>query len=227
MSDGVNSRTEEYFNETNSLVTHLRNTFDNEITFSGNYQSCCVGIVDIVDSTSITAKLVNGKVCRYYSNFLNLMAVIVREFSGMVVKNVGDSLLYYFPKTSDGYSKSAFIDMLECSMAMIASHSIINQTMHDENLPHLDYRISTDYGNVMIAKSLNSSNDDIFGSTVNFCAKINSKAAPNGIVIGGDLYQIVKNIKGYNFNLITAYSSGLNLDYPVYSVTRSRTKKWF
>lgn len=99
--------------------------------------------------------------------------------------------------------------------------------MREENLPSVNYRVSVDYGNVMIAKSLNTSNDDIFGATVNLCAKINSIAVPNGIVIGGDLHQIVKKIEGYDFNLITAYSSGLKLDYPVYSIIRSKTKKWF
>ena len=155
------------------------------------------------------------------------MAVIAKEFGAVVVKNVGDSLLYYFPKTAEDYSKSAFINTLECNMAMIESHSIINEKMYEENLPQVNYRISVDYGNIMIAKSLNTSNDDIFGPTVNLCAKINSKAAPNSIVIGGDLHQIVKNIDGYNFNLIAGYSTGLKLDYPVYSVVRSKTKKWF
>ena len=37
-----------------------------------------------------------------------------------------------------------------------------------------------------------SQNEDLFGSTINMCAKINSKAEPNGMVIGDDLYKIVK-----------------------------------
>ena len=228
MSNLSNSQIEECLNSTNSpLYRRLRDILYEEVTFSGNYKTCCVGIVDAVNSTSTTSKLVNGKLCKYYSIFLNAMSVIVKEFGGIVIKNIGDSLLYYFPKTSDGVSKSAFIDMLECSMTMIESHDIINQKMHEENLPTVDYRISIDYGNVMIAKSLNSLNEDIFGSTVNICAKMNSKAAPNSIVVGGDLHQIMKNFERYNFNLITGYSSGLKLDYPIYSVLRSKMRKWF
>jgi len=228
MSKLHNSQPEEYFDNIKSeLAKRLRNTLYNEITFSGNYKNCCVGIVDVVNSTSTTANLVNGKLCKYYSIFLNAMSVIIKEFGGVVVKNVGDSLLYYFPGTSDGISNSALKDTLECSMSMIESDAIINEKMQDEDLPSVNYRVSVDYGNVVIAKSLNSEIDDIFGSTVNLCSKINSKTTPNGIAIGGDLHQIVKNFVGYDFNLITSYSAGLKLDYPIYSVTRSKNRKWF
>ena len=227
MSNSSDSQIEEYSNTNTQFVRHLKDTLYDEITFSGSYKSCCIGIVDAINSTNTTAKLVNGKLCRYYSIFLNAMAFIVIEFDGIVIKNIGDSLLYYFPKTSDGISRSAFIDALECGMAMIESHAIINQKMYEENLPSVDYRISMDYGNVMIAKSSNSLNEDIFGSTVNLCAKINSKASPNSIVAGGDLHQIIKNLERYNFNLLSGYSTGLKLDYPIYSIVRSKAKKWF
>ena len=227
MSNSSDSQIEEYSGINTQYVRHLKDALYDEISFSGSYKSCCVGIVDAVNSTSTTAKLVNGKLCRYYSIFLNAMAVIVKEFGGIVIKNIGDSLLYYFPNTSDGVNRSAFIDVLECSIAMIESHTIINQRMYEENLPSVDYRISIDYGNVMIATSSNSLNEDIFGSTVNLCAKMNSIAASNSIVIGGDLHQIIKNFPGYNFNLIKGYSSGLKLDYPIYSILHSKTRKWF
>ena len=227
MSNSSDSQIEEYSSTNTRYVRRLKESLYEEISFSGSYKSCCVGIIDIINSTNTTTKLVNEKLCRYYSIFLNAMAVIVTEFGGIVVKNIGDSLLYYFPKTSDGINRSAFIDMLECSIAMTESHAIINQRMYEENVPSVDYRISIDYGNVMIAKSSNSLNEDIFGSTVNLCAKMNPMATPNSIAIGGDLHQIVKNFPGYNFNLIKGYSSGLKLDYPIYSISHNKTKKWF
>lgn len=228
MSKLHSSQSEEYFNSIKSeLVRRLKSTLDDEITFSGNYKSCCVGIVDAVNSTNVIAKLVNGELCKYYSIFLNAMSVIIKEFGGTVVKNVGDSLLYYFPGTLDGCSNSALKDALECSIIMIESNTIINEKMHAEDLPQVNYRVSADYGNIMIAKSSNSAIDDIFGSTVNICAKINSKTASNSIGIGGDLHQIVKNFVGYDFSLMSSHSSGLKLDYPIYSVTRSKSRKWF
>lgn len=209
------------------LAKRIRSALHDEITFSGNYKNCCVGIVDVVNSTNTIAKLVNGELCSYYSIFLNAMSVIIKEFGGVIVKNVGDSLLYYFPGTLDGHSNSALKDALECSISMIESNTIINEKMREKELPPVSYRVSIDYGSVMIAKSSNSIIDDIFGATVNLCAKINSKTLPNSVAVGGDLHQIVKNLEGYDFNLVTSYSSGLKLDYPIYSVTRCQVKKWF
>ncbi|MBI3639340.1 MAG: adenylate/guanylate cyclase domain-containing protein [Thaumarchaeota archaeon] len=198
-----------------------------EITFVEGYTNCCVGIVDIVNSTGITAKLVNGQLCKYYSTFLNTMADIVRDFGAKVLKNIGDSLLYYFPETSFTDKKTAFRNVLECSLAMIDNHTALNQKMYNEDLPDVNYRVSADYGNILIASSFNSSIEDIFGPTVNLCAKINSIAKPNKIAIGGDLYLNVKDLDGYDFDLIKTYSSGLKLEYPVYSIIRSKVKKWF
>ncbi len=56
---------------------------------------------------------------------------------------------------------------------------------------------------------------------MNICAKINSMAEPNGIVIGGDLYQIIKSlsfINAYKFRELQGYSIGFNHRYPVYAV---------
>ena len=200
----------------------LKNSLDDIISFSGLYQNCCVCIVDAVDSTKITACLPKTDVCKYYSIFLNAMALIAREFGATVVKNVGDSLLYYFPEISNTHSNSSFIDSLECGMFMIRVHNIINEKMVDEGLPHVDYRISADYGMVMQAKSVASANDDIFGSPVNICAKINNYALRNGMVIGGDLYQIAKSIKVYNFQPINDYSVGFKTKYSIYRVLNSR-----
>ena len=66
--------------------------------------------------------------------------------------------------------------------------------LQEEKLPSIGYRISADYGRVEIAKSGNLDIDDLFGSTVNFCSKINLRASWNGIVIGSDLYRIIRSI---------------------------------
>jgi class 3 adenylate cyclase len=77
-----------------------------------------------------------------------------------------------------------------------------------------------DFGGVMLASSVSSSCDDIFGSTVNVCSKINRLAKPDELVIGHDMYQIVKDFDDYDFKIIEAYSLGLSQQYPVYSVFR-------
>ena len=152
------------------------------------------------------------------------MAAIARDFDATVIKNTGDSLIYYFPKTADSSNNMpAFKSVFECGLTMISVNPIVNAKLQkEEGLPNLSYRISADYGRVEVAKSLTSTSGDLFGPTVNLCAKINSKAEPNGMVIGKNLYQVTKSKfdDDYLFNKIDEYSIDDNSDnqYSVYSI---------
>ena len=198
-----------------------------EISFTGDSQNYCISFIDIVDSTRNTVILDAEKMKRYYSVFINIMAAIARDFNSIIIKNTGDSLIYYFPETSDSVNMSAFKPVLECGLTMIAVHPIVNTKLNREGLPSLDYRISADYGRADVAQSLTATSEDLFGPTVNICAKINSIAKPNSMVIGGDLYKIVKRTfdKNYYFSKVGAYSIGdLDIQYPVYSISnKSKT----
>jgi hypothetical protein len=65
----------------------------------------------------------------------------------------------------------------------------------------------------------------LFGSTMNVCAKINSKAPANGMAIGHNLYQKVSAImeKEYKFERIGEYS-GFKEAYPVYSINTKQKR---
>ena len=199
-----------------------------EISFIGGSQNCCVCIIDIVDSTRITTVeiLDSEKIKIYYSVFINTMAAIVRNFDGTIIKNTGDSVIYYFPKTmghvSDG-NVTNFKSVFECGLTMLAVNPIMNAKLKEKGLPPLSYRISADYGKVEVAKSLTSTSEDLFGPVVNLCSKINSKASPNQMVIGNNLYQIIKSTSvnnEYHFNMTDEYSidSTSRNQYTIYSV---------
>lgn len=204
--------------KTSGFATSLQNVIDNTITFSGIYEDHCVGIVDIVNSTKISASLSSSKIGKYYSIFLNTMSSIVKKHGGIAVKNIGDSLMYYFPEASDPTGKPGFIMCLECNLDMLAEHDNVNKMLHAEGLPPVDYRVSADYGKTMLAKSSTSPITDIFGPPVNMCEKINHKAAPNTAVIGGDLYQVVKHLNFYRFEEVKGCSVGFKHQYSVYTV---------
>ena len=208
---------------------------EQEISFSGKSQNYCVCFVSMVESKDITFEIKDaGKIRRYYSIFINTMAAIARNFGAKIIKNTNTSLLYYFPKTSDSTNKSAFRDVVECGITMISASDVINKKLREEEeeLPHLYYKISADYGRVETARSISSPNtEDLFGTTMNICAKINSMAPQNGMVIGGDLYHIIKkssssffddhHIDGSSFDFKTSghYSiTGFKHQYPVYSL---------
>jgi CheY-like chemotaxis protein len=188
---------------------------------SGYY---CVCIVDMVNSSQITAKIADGnKIRKYYEIFLNAMAALAKNFGAKVIKNVGDALLFYFPDTSDTGNVTAFKEVLECCTAIIAAHEFINIRLEAEALPPVNYRISADYGRVEVATTVTSGTEDLFGPTVNMCAKINSLAKPNGIVIGGDLHEIMKrfSFREYSFEGVEKKQPiGIRYSYPVYSVVR-------
>jgi two-component system, OmpR family, response regulator ChvI len=205
---------------------------EEEISFSSKSQSYCVCFVSMVDSIGATFTIRDpDKVRRYYSIFINTMAAIARNFGAKVIKNTGTSLLYYFPKTSDSCNLSAFKDVIACGVTMMVANKVINMMLKEEELPSLQYKISADYGRVEVARSLSSPDtDDLFGSTMNICAKINSMASPNGMVIGSDLYYVAKKFSSYsfegyghhyyNFKRIGDYSIAASFkhQYPVYSV---------
>lgn len=184
----------------------------------------CVCFVDMVNSSQITARIaVGNKIKKYYEIFLNAMAALAKNFGAKVIKNVGDALLFYFPDTSDSENMIAFKEVLECCTAIIAAHEFINIRLEAEALPPVSYRISADYGRVEVATTVTSGAEDLFGPTVNMCAKINSQAEPNGIVIGGDLHEMMKrySFKDYSFEEVgKKLPLGIKYPYPVYSVVR-------
>jgi class 3 adenylate cyclase len=213
-----------------------------EISFTGSSKNCCISFIDIVDSTKITTTEINDaeKIRKYYSIFINTMAAIIRDFNATIIKNTGDSLLYYFPETSNNSSAavddddgiSVFKEIFECGLTMVEASTIINTKNQEERLPALNYRISADYGRVEIAKSMTSTSDDLFGPTVSLCAKINSMAPINGMVIGRDLYEVTRSSppsfdNDYYFSEIGKYPiTELKYQhYPVYSIIRNKNKE--
>ena len=187
---------------------------DNMISFEEIYQNYCVGIVDVVNSTKIVSKLSQEQACIYYSVFLNTIGYIAQRHGAKVVKNIGDGVLFYFPK----YSAKGMKTPLECTKKMLEASEMMNKIFQKRKMPKIQYRISLDYGPLMIAKYMTSSSKDIFGPTVNLCAKLNHIAKPGGLVIGSDMYQIVKKSKHYKFIEIDHFQSALKQDYPVYLV---------
>src|ERR1044072_8958800 len=176
----------------------------NEVVFSNKSESYCISIVDIVGSTQITSKLYySGKIKKFYTVFINEIANIVKQYDGRILKTVGDGVIFFFPQ-------------------MVSSRQVINSKLRKESLPDISYRISADYGKLEVAMSGEiSSSYDLFGPTINFCAKMNRRAPPNGIAIGADLWRIINSFPRltgrYHFQEIKELSWKENrYSYPVY-----------
>src|SRR5918911_368219 len=210
---------------------------EDEISFSSESQTYCVGFVTMVDSIAFTFEINDpNKTRRYYSIFINTLSSIARSFGAKIIKSTDTSLIYYFPKTSSQSSGitniSAFKDVILCGITMITANPDINAKLSEEGLPPLHYKISADYGRVEIARSSTSpETEDLFGPTMNACAKINAMAPQNGMVIGSDLYYIVKKLsilenEYYEFKKIGEYSvaASFKLQYPVYALVDKKNR---
>ena len=193
-----------------------------QVAFSGKSESYCIGMVDIVNSTRISANLHEREWCKFYVVFLNSMSKILKRFGAVPLKNGGDSLLYYFPESANPKKKFGFMSCLECNLAMAEAHSELSEIVKKENLPTIDYRISSDYGKVVIMEPNTLAPLDIIGPPVNMCAKINRSAPKNGTIIGGDLYEVVKDLDFYKFKQTEGFSIGLKYSYPAYTVERKK-----
>ena len=209
-----------------------------EISFLNESDSYCVCVIDMIGSTKVISQISTfpDKIRKYYSIFLNSMSAIIKKHGGIIIKNIGDSLIFYFPKTSDSTNKSAFWNVIDCCVTMMAAYKFVNLEMSKMSLPPVNYRISADYGKAIIAKSASSQTNDLFGPVLDLCSKINSKAPPNGMVIGNDLYQVLKSYldsslstssfaDDYDFKMIGEYSIiGLKQQsYPLYTVISKYT----
>jgi class 3 adenylate cyclase len=207
-----------------------------EISFTHS-DSFCVSFAKLLDPTDFrgSIQIVNSEKARkYYSIFFNTMTSIVKGFDAKIVKNMGDVLVCFFPKTSDMRNDAAFEDVIGFGVAAMAARQNINTMMHEEKIrADVNYRISIDYGKVEVAEtSASGGADDMFGLAMNLCSKINTKAPINGLAIGHNLYQTLKRI---SYSYLFSYGKFFELQqiaehlwkkgdnqeynsYPVYSI---------
>ena len=189
------------------------------LKFSQHAQNDCVGVIDMKDSTKISAKLSDEDVTKLYEIFLNFMAKIVRNYNGEVVKNIGDALMFRFPNTNLN-DDSAMKNILECCLNMIESHGVLKEKLEEEKMPELNYKISISYGSVKVAQSTTSTISDIFGPTVNRCFKINSLCPENSLIIDNNLYETLKNFDEYDISQLSETEINQKYGYTIFQVKR-------
>ncbi len=181
------------------------------LKFKDNSEYLVVCIIDIQDSTLITSQLSEHETAELYSTFDKVMNQIILKHGGTVVKSMGDAILYYF-NASPSPSKDDYMTAIDCCLDMTTANEVLNDSLNHAKTHHINYRISAVYGSVMSA----SKNDiqDIFGSTVNRCSKINRYSRTNGVVVSHEIYELVKNEKAYQLekagdNIRSEYGDGV------------------
>jgi two-component system, OmpR family, response regulator ChvI len=212
--------------ESKNLLDSVPWQNNNEVTFGNNSENFCVSLIDIVGSTRIVSTIDSSRNIRnFYGTFLNSVANILKKYHAKIIKTVGDGIISYFPETIDTANIDAFENVLKCSLAQIEERSSINNILLEHNLPKISYRVSIDYGKVERTQIKGFDKEDLFGSTVNFCSKINLFAPPNSIIVGNDLYQIMKSLKiisgPYKLEEMKSYYCGAGkFSYPLYLLSK-------
>lgn len=184
-------------------------------------EACAVMYVDMMQSTKITCQIGSSDKLRlFYEMFINTLSEIAITHGARIVKNGGDSIICYFPMTRDCLEKSTFREVLNCGLEIIHVRQVLNSGLAAAGLPATSYRVSADYGKHEVVKDQNSEIVDIFGPTMCICAKINILSPPNCLLVGSDLYEIVKSFPGFSIHNFGEYMVHEKRRYPVFLVFR-------
>ena len=145
---------------------------------------------DLVGSTEMSLTNPEDRVAMIISTFAQEMARVIMLYGGRVLKFVGDAVIAYF--VADENSLRASDNAVSCAKAMNdVIRRGINPILGKRGYPTLTIKIGIDYGTNMIIRygaDVTKSYVDIIGSPMNIAAKIQSRAEPNKILIGSDVY---------------------------------------
>jgi len=200
-----------------------------EFRFINTSKKCCVGFIDLVNSTADALSIIDEiKLEAYYSLFINNTTKIIKKYDGEVVKNIGDCLLFYFPKTDYKRNINELNKVLECFIEILQRRNRLNDDLIEENLPPFNYRITIDYGPLYFALTGVVNQIDIFGSIINICSKLKSLSMPNTVNIGENLYLRLSSFPIfahiYKFSYSGEYTITDKNNYELYTVTKTKEK---
>ncbi|MGC2432045.1 MAG: hypothetical protein WA393_13490, partial [Nitrososphaeraceae archaeon] len=185
----------------------------------------CTSFIEITSPTQTKLMTYDSEGIRtFYNKFFNAMAQIIAQNNGKILKNIGDGIASYFPKTSDYTDDSAIKDVLECCLIQIERQQSLSIDMAREKLPEISYKICTDYGVLNYEINL----DDVFDKPpwLPPVYKICSTVSTNTAVLGDDLYKIITALpliqEKYLIERIGEYidDARKNVPYSFYSLSR-------
>lgn len=217
--DAMSKKLEESLHEIRLSENVIKQQEEMLLNFSEESENSFVCLVDVKDSTKIAAGLSDEQTGRMYSTFLNFMADIVKKYDGTIVKNIGDALLFCFRRVESS-DIDAFNNAVECCLGLLESRSRLGEELRSRDLPPIEFKISAAYGPVRIARISTSRVDDIFGSTVNRCAKINSAAPTNGLVVDETIRNILADSDRYVFEKLEDEWFRTEYGYSVFIIRR-------
>ncbi|GIU72695.1 MAG: hypothetical protein KatS3mg003_2224 [Candidatus Nitrosocaldaceae archaeon] len=173
--------------------------------------------IDLVGSTALTAMMSAEEVAKLVRTFCQEMSIIISKYGGYVLKYAGDAVIAFFPPNPDISSSCKNAILCAYNMRVILERAI-NYVLFQKNLPKIKARISVDAGYNQII--VLGSEPDLLGHVISRAAKIMSKAKPNQIVIGDDVYKNLEDKYKELFRLEGSYKlQESGEEYPIYTST--------
>ncbi|GIU71288.1 MAG: hypothetical protein KatS3mg003_0767 [Candidatus Nitrosocaldaceae archaeon] len=176
--------------------------------------SLVVFYIDLVNSTMMSSMLPIHKLATIIQTFSQEMTFVINNYSGYVLKYVGDAVLGYFPTEKNYYL--ACDTAIECSKSALNIIKYgINPILEDHGYPELQIKIGMDVGeHAVIQYGIGSrSHVDIIGYPISMAAKITELAKPNQILISNNVYQALHPRLKKEFYELDATKLAHYLDY--------------
>jgi adenylate cyclase len=144
---------------------------------------------DLVGSTLMTRSLSVDRLAIIIQTFTQEMSIVISNFSGQVLKFVGDAVIAYFPV---GFNYSfACNAAIDCSHSMIIMlQQAINPVISMHGYDGLQLKVGIDTGEHSVIQYVigEKSYVDILGYGVSMAAKLSSLANSNEVIISHSIY---------------------------------------
>lgn len=179
---------------------------------------------DIKDFTALTERLQPEEITSLINEYFTEMSGIALQYGGTIDKFIGDAILIFF---GDPESKGDVADAKAClQMAIDMQHrvSALNIKWRQQGLEdpfHVRMGINTGFCNVGNFGSSDRMDYTILGAEANLAARLQSIAAPGGIVVSYETYALVRDMviahplppttmKGISREIVPYEINGLN-----------------
>lgn len=160
--------------------------------------------IDLVGSTALTAILNPEELSMIIRIFCQEISICISRYFGYVLKYAGDAVIGYFPKEQKLSKRDLYEYAIKCTFYMqkLLDESI-NEVLFLNGYPKLKSRIALDVGENQIV--ILGSEPDLLGHVISRAAKIMSKASPNNIVLGDNIFKYLRDTSREKFPIVDKF----------------------
>ncbi|MBV8356534.1 MAG: AAA family ATPase, partial [Deltaproteobacteria bacterium] len=166
-----------------SAQTQLR---DRSLT--GERRHLTVLFCDLVDSTSIAARLDPEEWREIVADYHHTVAEVIERFGGHVAQYLGDGVMAYF-----GWPQAHENDAERAARAGLGILDAIANLNEHFSLVKLSARVGIDSGAVVVGAGSGKS-ADVFGDTPNIAARVQTAAASDTVLITGATHRLLSGL---------------------------------